>query len=229
MAVNCQSLRSIILFSGFDDQALAAVSEVMSSREYPAQAIIFAQGEPSPGLWFIQHGRARLYRVSPQGREFTLCFARPGSLPCMGMCPLFDEDVSPAYAQAVEPTTVCFLERERALELAARQPKMAALYAQVLCNHYRHLTTVVAGLALHCVTSRLAEWLLHAADERGTKTERSIEVDLDVNQDVLASTLGATRQMVAQSLLKLERAGILSATGKHVTILDRGRLARTLR
>lgn len=103
-----RGLRDIILFNGFDDAELAVIGEVVSARDYPARAIIFTQGQPSPGLWFVQRGRVRLYRIAPDGREFTLCFARPSSLPCMGMCPIFDSDVCPAFAQALEPTTIYF-------------------------------------------------------------------------------------------------------------------------
>lgn len=224
MGVSSNSLTAISLFDGFNDDELAIICKAVSEREYAEGAMIFVQGEASPGLWFVQSGRVRLFRVAASGREFTLCIARPGHLPCLGMCPLFDGDLCPANAQALESTTVYFIERQRATEFGLRQPQMAKLYARVLSNHYRRLTHIVSGLALHCSAPRLVDLLLSYADEYGRATTRGIELDLDVSQDMLASTLGVTRQMVAQDFLKLERAGAIDARGKHIVIRDLKRL-----
>ncbi|MEW5720037.1 MAG: helix-turn-helix domain-containing protein [Chloroflexota bacterium] len=59
-------------------------------------------------------------------------------------------------------------------------------------------------------------------------TERGIELDLDVNQNLLASMLGTTPQMIAQDFARLERAQVLDAQGKHIVILSIERLKRMI-
>lgn len=225
MTVSIQDLRSIFLFANFTDSELDMVRQVLSEREYPTHALVFTQGEPSPGLWFVRRGRVRLYRINPSGREFTLCIARADSLPCLGGCPLMDGDVSPVTAQALEPATVYFIERQSALETAGRQGAMAKLLARVLANHTRYLMHLSSGLALRCSMPRLADLLLTYMVERGHATERGVKLDLDITHELLASVLGTTPQMIAQDLLKLERAGVVVARGKHILILQRERLA----
>lgn len=224
MSVSPNDLRSISLFAQFDDAELALVCDLTIAREYAPRAIVFLQGEPSPGLWFVRRGRVRLYRVAPSGREFTLCVARAGVLPCMGACPLFDGAPTPANAQALEPATVYFIDRQRALATAADHAGMARVLARVLANHARHLTRLTAGLALRCSAPRLSELLLTYADECGRVTARGIELELDLSHQLLASVLGATPQMLAQDFLKLERAGVVDAQGRHIVILDVARL-----
>ncbi|RIK32896.1 MAG: hypothetical protein DCC52_04495 [Chloroflexi bacterium] len=202
--VTIEDLRAIFLFAKFQDSELATIREMIAARAYPARTIIFSQGDPSPGLWFVQRGRVRLYRVAPSGREFTLCLARPDSLPCVGACP--------------------FIDRARALASAAHHTAVARLFGQVLANHSRLLMRLSTSLALHCTTPRLIDLLLTYADERGRATTRGIELDLDVDQQLLASVLGATPQMVAHDFLKLERAGVIDARGKHIVILRMERL-----
>ncbi len=224
MSVTVEDLRAIFLFAKFQDSELAAVRELVTARAYPARTIIFSQGDPSPGLWFVQRGRVRLYRAAASGREFTLCLARPDSLPCVGACPLFDGDLCPATAQALDDSIVYFIDRQRALATAAEYTSVAQLFGRVLANHSRFLIRLSTGLALRCSTPRLIDLLLTYADERGRATARGIELDLDVNQQLLASVLGATPQMVAQDFLKLERAGVIDARGKHIVILRMERL-----
>lgn len=218
MSVSPQDLRSICLFARLDDTELATVCQAIRARDYPARAIIFAQGEPSPGLWFVQHGRIRLYRISDAGREFTFCIARRESLPCLGGCPLIDGDLSPVTAQTLEPSTLYFLERQRALELATKSAPMAQLFSRVLANHARHLTRLSSGLALYCSLPRLIDLLLTYADERGCATERGVELDLDVSHELLGTVLGMTPQMVTNDFLQLKQAGVVDARGRHIVI-----------
>ena len=228
MSISSEDLRSIFLFSSFADADLAILRQVVSARDYAPRCLVFAQGEPSPGLWFVRRGSVRLYRVNPTGREFTLCIARPHSLPCLGGCPLMDGDTSPVSAETLEPSTVYFIERQRALETAGRQQAMASLIARVLANHTRYLMRLNSGLALRCSMTRLVDLLLTYMEERGRATGRGIELDLDITHELLASVLGTTPQMVAQDFLKLERAGVVDARGKHILILRPERLAAML-
>ncbi len=228
MAVSTEDLRSIFLFTKLDDAELKQVADIVIPRDYAPGATVFAQGHPSPGLWIVGRGRVRLYRAAPSGREFTLCLARRDCLPCMGACPLFDGDFSPASAQALELTTIYFIPRERALETAQKDRALARVFARVLAAHYRHLAHLSTNLALRCSTPRLIDWLLTYANDAGRVTARGVEVNLNVNQDVLASILGATRQMLAQDFLKLERAGVLDARGKRIVIPNLDRLAQMM-
>ncbi len=224
MNVTIEDLRSIFLFAPFDDAELALVREMITARDYTPRTIIFAQGEPSPGLWFVRRGRVRLYRLAPSGREFTLCIARLDRLPCMGACPLFDGDKCPANAQALDEATIYFIDRQRALAMAADHAGMVTLFARVLANHSRYLMQLSSSLALRCSSSRLIDLLLTYADERGRATARGIELDLGVSQQLLASMLGATSQMIAHDFLRLERAGVIDAQGKRIVILNMERL-----
>ncbi|MBI4786495.1 MAG: Crp/Fnr family transcriptional regulator [Chloroflexi bacterium] len=226
MTIPLEELRTSLLFGNLADEELLAVGEVVSAREYPARALVFTQGERLDGLWFVRRGRVRLYRVSPTGREFTLCIARRDHLPCMGMCPLFDGNLAPAHAQALEPTTIYFIERTRAYQLAAESRGIADLLARVLANHTRYLTQLSAGLALRCSLPRLNELLLGYAEERGRAGPRGIELQLDLTREMLASVLGTTPQMVTQMFQRLEQAGLVDARGKHIVILDKERLAK---
>ncbi len=228
MPVSAEDLRSIFLFAQFEDSELELVREIVTARDYPARALVFSQGEPSPGLWFVRRGRVRLYRVAPSGREFTLCIARQDNLPCLGACPLFDGDRCPANAQALDAATVFFIARQRALEIAAQHDSMARLLARVLANHSRYLMRLTSSLALHCSTPRLIDLLLTCAQERGRLTERGIELDLDVSQNLLASLLGTTPQTIAQDFRALERAGVLDAQGKNIIIFGIEQLKRMI-
>jgi CRP/FNR family transcriptional regulator len=40
--------------------------------------MIFLEGSPSAGLWIVENGRVKAYKLSPDGQEFILHFLGPG-------------------------------------------------------------------------------------------------------------------------------------------------------
>jgi CRP-like cAMP-binding protein len=40
--------------------------------------MIFLEGEPSAGLWLVENGRIKAYKLSPDGQEYILRFFGPG-------------------------------------------------------------------------------------------------------------------------------------------------------
>ena len=89
-----------------------------------------------------------------------------------------------------------------------------------MADRYRHFTKLTTALALHCIRVRVADALLCQAGLRGEQTQRGIELDLDMTQEMLASCVGTDRAVVARTLLQFEREGILQAQGKHITLYD---------
>lgn len=219
-------LASIPFFAQFSRAELSEVAGLMIERTYPPGAIIFLEGESNPGLFFVLSGRVKIYKMSPQGKEQTLCLMQPRT--CFGACPLFDGETNPATAQAVDEVRLCFLGRAEALTLAERRPEAAQALLRVFAGRLRHLAGLVEGLAFKCALSRLAETLLAYADERGIRTENGVEVYLDMSQNELAALVGTVREVVTRALSRLERVGAIEAQGRHIVIRDRARLERLI-
>ena len=90
----------------------------MIERAYQPGEVIFSEHRPSPGLCFVASGR--VFKTSPHGREQTLCLMTPRT--CFGCCPIFDGDLSPVTAQALEPVAAYILPRSAAIAGAKNNP-----------------------------------------------------------------------------------------------------------
>src|SRR3982074_369443 len=61
----------------FDPKAFLAQTGLgRTIIQYPKNKLIFAQGEPSDSVFYIQTGRARLTVLSKQGKEATIALLR---------------------------------------------------------------------------------------------------------------------------------------------------------
>lgn len=204
----------------------AALCALMRTRAYESGEIIFREGEPSDALWFVEQGRVRLFKTAPNGRELTVCIVHPGNRLCLGTCPLFDSDVNPVSAQALGAAILKLIPKQRVQAHLRANPRLGMAFGKMMADRFRHFARLTAALALHCVRVRVADALLELAHSRGIRSERGIEIDLDLTQELLASCLGTDRAVIARTLLAFERQGLLEARGKHITLLDVAPLER---
>lgn len=205
----------------------AALVELTVTRAFDPGEIIFHEGEPGEALWFVEQGRVRLFKTAPDGRELTVCIARPSDRFCLGTCPLFDGEVNPVSAQALEPVILKLINKRDAIARLSNDPQTSRAVGKMMAERYRHFARLTSALALHCVRVRVADALLEIARTRGGKTARGIEMDLDLTQELLATCIGTDRAVLARTLLAFEREGILEAKGKHVTLFNLPLLERT--
>ncbi len=208
------------------EQERAILREVTMTREYQTGETIFDEGMPSQHLWFIERGRVRLYKTAPDGHALTVCIARTADHFCLGTCPLFDGDLSPVSAQALEPVVLKLIDKRAVEQHMTQDVKLGMAFGKMMSDRYRHFTKLTTALALHCIRVRVADALLCQAGLRGEQTVRGVEMDLDMTQELLASCIGTDRAVVARTLLQFEREGILEATGKHITLFDIGALEK---
>lgn len=188
------------------------LATVMIRRTYSDGQIIFLEGNPARGIWFLLEGRVKIMTESLNGREQGLCLARAGK--CFGGCPLFDGELTPATAQAIGDVTLIILPREESLELVANDPCLAMTILNVLNNRLIHLARLGESLGSRSVPARIRECLVACADE----TEAQPIVSL--THENLATLVGTAREVVSRQLSRLEQEGLILVEPGQITLMD---------
>ena len=116
-------LRQIPIFSELEEPVLLRLAERCVSRRVPAGTLLFSSGELCRGLYIVDTGRVRIYRVSPEGREQVLHIEGPGRP--VAELPLFDGGAYPASAVTIEESRLLFLPREDFEHLYRTHPDVA--------------------------------------------------------------------------------------------------------
>ncbi len=74
------SLRHSEIFESFSPVELARLLGILEALELPKHHMIFSPGVPSEAIYFIEKGRVRLTRLSPEGKTVILALLGPGDL-----------------------------------------------------------------------------------------------------------------------------------------------------
>jgi CRP-like cAMP-binding protein len=65
-------LRSLFFFADLPGPELAALAQQALRRTFDPGQMIFLEGEPSAGLWIIDSGTVKVFKLAADGREHVL-------------------------------------------------------------------------------------------------------------------------------------------------------------
>jgi CRP-like cAMP-binding protein len=90
-------------------EALMEVGRLAPMSVVPKGTLIL---EPDSGvevLYLLKEGRIRIYKLSPEGKEFTLALLGPGNI--FGEVGNFSVGTKGAYAEALDDTLLCLMRK----------------------------------------------------------------------------------------------------------------------
>jgi len=210
-------LRSAFLCSGLDDDELKKVRQVVSIRRLKKKETLFFQGDPVTGLFILLEGLIRIFKSSPDGKEYTLHEIHPGQM--FAEAALFSGKGYPANSCALEDSTVAFFPKERFLKLLHDSPKISLKMIGGLSAFVREFNQKVEELSLKEIPARLAYYLLMEYHKHSSMT-----FDLDISKSELASRLGTVGETLSRTLKKLKEASLIDVEGRKITLYDLKRL-----
>jgi CRP-like cAMP-binding protein len=209
-------LRKSPFFESLAEDGLAFLGANAKQSLYQAGEIIFAEGKPSQGLYWLQSGTLKAVKYSTSGREQILHLIKPGET--FNEVGSFATLPNPASMIALVPSQVWHIPGDAIRHLIQQDPRFAQLIIDVLSERLRYSVTLVEDLSLRPVINRLARLILDEAE--GDTLFRPAWY----TQDELASRLGTVADVIQRSLRKLEADNLIDVERKQIRIIDRDEL-----
>ena len=75
-----EALQTTPFFQGLDLQVLAELAQHARLHTFVPGAVIFLEGDPAPGFYYVQQGLVKIVKMSPEGREQILYLWGAGDL-----------------------------------------------------------------------------------------------------------------------------------------------------
>lgn len=204
------ALRDARVFANLPDEMLDALALIARSRDFKPRETIFSDGDPCAGFYLLSSGAAKLYKLSPDGREHVLHMVYPGET--FAEAALFLEQSYPAYAEAIRPSRTLLFPKDAFLQMLQENPDFALRLLGGMALWLRRLVSQVEVLALRDASSRLAHYL--------RDMQQDGKVVFEAPKAMVASHLGMSPETLSRLFCKLEGEGVIRVQGRKVTILD---------
>jgi CRP/FNR family transcriptional regulator len=203
-------LATLPYFSALDLADLAALAGQAACRHFAAGEMLFGQDEPSAGLWIVETGRVKIFRLSPAGREYVLRLPGPGD--SFNDIPALDGGPNAASAIALTDTVAWVLSSAVLRAELERRPGLALSALSILTARIRDLVQQAEDLALYSVPARLARFLLRQLEDKAAD-------DPVITRATIAAHLATTPETVSRALRMLEEIGAIRFDRQHIIIL----------
>lgn len=214
--MNSQQLQKTPLFQMLDDDTCAWLLTQAKRRLYQKGEVVFWEGEPALGLYWLQSGWLKAVKQLANGREQILQFFEPEHT--FHEIGGFIEALNPATAMALDEAQVWLIPRQAMATLVRQQPHFARHVIAVLAQRMQYLVGLVQDLSLRPVIGRLAHLILENANDDTFHRPHWF------TQTELAARLGTVPDVVGRTLRGLEADGLIEVQRHRIRIRDRARL-----
>jgi len=217
-----ETLRRVPFFAVLPADELKALASHCVVRRLGKEELLFEEGDPCEGLYVVQQGAVKLFKMADTGREQVLVIERGGST--VGELPLFDGGTFPASARASEDSTLLFLPKREFLDLCRHNSEVTFAVIRTLAWRFRYMTSLVEELSLKEVSHRLARFLRDRAANLGVRTRRGVEFPLEETNQEIGAEIGTVRDLVSRNLRRFVDRGIIRLERRKVIVLDMAEL-----
>jgi len=190
----------------FDAQAfLDSAGVARTITKYRRADVIFAQGDPSQHVLYIQQGGVKLSVLSKTGRQAVVAMLGPGDF--FGEGCLAGHPVRIGSASATTNTTILLIEKDQMARLLHEEHALSDRFiSHMLARNIRIEQDLVDQL-FNSSEKRLARTLLLLA--RYGQHDKPVRPVLPVTQETLAEMIGTTRSRVNFFMKKFQRLGFI--------------------
>jgi CRP-like cAMP-binding protein len=210
-------LSRINIMDALPQEALMEVERLALVNMARRGTIIMEPVRGTDALYLLKEGRVRIYKISPEGKEFTLALLGPGNI--FGEAGNFSIGAKGTYAEALDDTLLCLIRKPDVEKLMQKYPQLAMRVMEVLSSRLTQVQELVEHLALGDVRSQILYLLLRLAAEFGAEQVGPWTlISADLTHQDLASMIGATRVTVSATLAALGRDDIVRTGRKEVRV-----------
>lgn len=206
------------LFHGLPAATLRALMSIRQTAFYPQGAFLFVERQSPRGLFVICSGQAKLSTSSHAGKRLILRVAEAGE--ALGLSSVIANSPYLVSAETLAPSQICFLPRAQFLQFLSTHPQVSMRVAAHLSMelHKAWGQTRVLALAPGC-RAKLAQLLLAWAQKHGRATAQGVRVRLNMTQEAIGETIGASRETVSRLLADFVRHRLIQVKGGSVLLV----------
>jgi CRP/FNR family cyclic AMP-dependent transcriptional regulator len=217
-------LSLVDIFEPLSTEEIEQLNAQLRSIHLERGEIFYTPEERSERLFVLESGKVRIFRMTPDGREFTLAIVESGTV--FGEMALTAQQLEGAYAQAMEPCEVSTMAREDLERLVVQKPEVGLKIMYLLSERLRRYETRLEDANMKDVHSRLASIIVMLVESEGVKTSTGYRIPAHHTHQQLGEMIGTNREAVTRAFGILQDEGVVELRRRLIYVRDLEALRR---
>lgn len=183
---------------------------------------LFEEGSNVDGIYFIENGTAKLYKLGFNRKEQILRFIKEGDI--IGYRALLIDETYQATAEAMSDLQAIFIPSDVFLHLLEVDSQLSYTMLQKISFELGESSNTVTFLAQKTVRERLAEVLLLLEQKLGTDPEGFIKISL--TREEIANLIGTATESAIRLISEFKQDDYIAVEGRNIKILNHEKLKK---
>ena len=180
--------------------------------------LLFLQGSPCEGIYYMIEGTAKLYTLNRDGKETIHHLVLAGEF--AGVSGLLGHKYHSCSAKAMENIQCCYLSREELLRKFFSDSRITGALFQKLGILLDHILERQSRYARFGVKRKMASCLNELAENFGESSTEGIRIKLQISREEFASLLGVAPETAIRFISEFKREGLITEKNRHLIIKD---------
>jgi CRP/FNR family cyclic AMP-dependent transcriptional regulator len=200
-------LSLVDIFEPLSIEGIEQLNKQLPSIHLERGEIFYTPEERSERLFVLERGKVRIFRTTPDGREFTLAIVESGTV--FGEMALTAQQLEGAYAQAMEPSEVSTMAREDLERLVVEKPEVGLKIMHLLSERLQRYETRLEDVTMKDVHSRLASIIVMLVESEGVTSGTGYRIPAHYTHQQLGEMIGTNREAVTRAFGVLQDEGVV--------------------
>jgi len=187
-------------------------------KNYKKSEFIYFTNDTSDKVFFIHEGAVKIGSYTPDGNEIIKAILHPGEV--FGELSVYGEEKRNDYAQAVEDTELCILDRKNVTSLMREVKGFQAFLNKLMGQRVIYTQKRLEGMLFKDARTRIAEYILEEAEKHGRHKSGRVTLKNYLTHQEIANFTGTSRQTVTTILNEFRDVGLIEFDRKKIIIND---------
>lgn len=197
------------------------LEKVMQSKNYRKNEAVFTEGSSPTGIFFVQFGKVKKYKVDNDGREQIIYIYKSGEF--FGYSAILSNESYGDTTLTLENSIISFISNEDFFNILDRSAVFSRLLLKSLSHEFSVMANLMAVLSQRTVRERVALSLLILHDKYKT-SDNEKDVFITLSRADLANMAGTANETLARVLHDFKEENLIWMEGRKIQLINLQRL-----
>lgn len=214
-------IRKNTVWASLTDEEVDLFNKMVVCREYIPGEMIFMEGDPCKGLYFVESGLVGVRKIDVDGNSTLVRLASKGDT--LGYRPFLAKQSHRASTDVIEDAKVCFINADTVRKVLQNNHELGEQFLERTAKALGDIEDRLYEMTSLNVDTRFVHLLILYHDQWGRHLDDgSVNITLPITRDDLASMIGAHPDSVTRAIRNLETKGLVHVEGRliHIEAFD---------
>lgn len=216
--LHCLSINSNLRSLKYDE--CVYLSTAKTNNNFKKGQIIFNESNHPTGLYCIQKGMVKIYKLRSDGKDQIVRFAGDGDF--IGYRSVLCREPYKASAIALSDTSACYIPTKVFFELIESNPKFALQLIQNLASNLKEAETRLVNITSMHAKARIVQAILIMFEKFGVNQNNELNVQLTRKE--IGELANTSTETTIREISDLNKEEIIKIKGKKVILKNMDKL-----